>query len=354
MSLNLKSTGWKNIFRGVMFVCLSALLMGNESCDEEDPLIKLRDGRVLKKRASIGQVRSRSINVGGSGRFDFSFAAGLQLYHLINESERYVLPGLDRATAHGAMVSSQDYDVYSDWAKNNQKVHLAATSREAECLLYLPQVKISGEIHSFEVVSGGGVEFGFTPAKTSGILPDFNVDVESFSLSLSLEGSDNLSNTLLSTGLASATQTKTDMGVSINFGLFSFGSKYYFESPLSKVTYRALIRAMNELNVKLDKEPWTSRVIENHDTHLVVYGGRRSGIQEGDRFEIYNEIHYWKDAPCQSAYRGAIPTTQGPLAIIEITQLGDDISRGVIIEKNYSESPILGAKVKWIPEQEDD
>ncbi len=336
--------GLRDFFKAGLFFAIAALSMGNESCDQ---FAGESGERVLKKRALVGQIQTRPMNIEGGGQFDFAFVANMQLYNLINESERYVMPRLEKSTSHGAMLSSADYKVYSGWQSKAKSIISMKGSKEAECLLHSPQVKIGGSIRSFEFKSKGGLDFGLGPGSDLGYIPRAAISVTTAALNLGLEVEDAINGTILAASEASSNQTKTKINLKLDFGSFSLGPSFYFESPLADVTHRALSKVINDLTAQLDDEPWTSRVIERHDTHLVILGGRRSGIQVGDQFEIYNESHHWRGEPCNSDYLGGVPTTQEPVAVIEISHLGEDIAHGRVIEQTLI-NPVLGAKVKWV------
>jgi hypothetical protein len=153
-----------------------------------------------------------------------------------------------------------------------------------------------------------------------------------------------LTNGLLSAANVTSKQTKTKVNFSLEIGAFKVGPSAYYQTPLAKVTAKALSSGVGALYDGLKaKEEWYSRVLVDHDTHLVMLGGTNVNAKVGDQFNIYNELYYWEGDPCNSKYYGGGAAT--PVATIELDWIGDEVSRGKVINQT-DENPVLGAKVK--------
>lgn len=351
---------WKYLLRPVLFVTIAAFSMGNESCDGEgvpggENGGKEKPTRTLKKRAAIGQIQSRPMNIEGGGQFDFAFVANMQLYSLIMDSERYVIPDLNVDAGNGVMMNKADREIYSTWVhqKSFRPMAQQEVSEDIKCLLNVPQVKLSGAIHSFEFKSKSGLEFGLPPGTSIGRLKSGKINLVKSQLSLDLKASGYMDRALLGGGIGIADQNKTEIGFGIDFGAFSLSLRNYFESPLANVTRRALQRALDHTTEDLDREPWVSRVIGSHDIELVIRGGYRAGVQKGDRFEIYNVYNRWQDSskPCRSNYLGWRPRSEEPIAVIEAVHVGPDITAGRVVKQTLK-NPELGAVAIWVPKSE--
>ena len=361
---------WKYLLRPILFVTIAAFSMGNESCDgegvpggEDDDRRKVT--RTLKKRAAIGQIQSRPMNIEGGGQFDFAFVANMQLYTLVTESEKFYIPSLDTDAGNGIMMNKADHDFYSKLVQQKSFRPLSEqkpVDESIKCLLNNPQIKLSGAIQSFEFKSKSGFEFGFKDgiAIGNGSLKSGKLNLVKSQLTLDLKALDYLEEgAVLGAGMGVADQNKTEIGFGIDFGLFDLSLKHYFESPLASVTRRALQKALNDTIERVDEEPWVSRVFGGDlDNEIIIRGGRRAGVKEGDIFKIYNVRDYWSDPskPCRSKYQGWVPSSgeERPVAVIKAFHVGPDITVGLVLKEHQTLiNPKIGAVAIWAPKSEE-
>ena len=104
----------------------------------------------------------------------------------------------------------------------------------------------------------------------------------------------------------------------ISFGAWSVGPSAYYQTPLATVTKKALTKAVDALDSQLQSEEWYTRVMANHDTHLVIVGGSDVKLEPGDQLLVYNEDYYWEGEPCNSKYLGGGAQASSAVAKIEI------------------------------------
>jgi hypothetical protein len=339
----------KNVLKAGMLCSAAGMMMGNQSCQEEAVAT-----RELKRIVEMGKITAPSITLPQGGSFDFQYVANQQIYAVLQNSDHFalrygtpVVPVTTSSVESKAFnISSNDQVMMKASALNNGVSEKPQYSKDAECLINLPNARISGSVNAFEMIGGVGVQIGFNaagPLDVSG-LTGLGFDIEWAQLDLSMMATHPLTAGLLSAANVNSKQTKTKVNFTLNVGAFSVGPSAYYQTPLAKVTQTALTNASSSLYDGLKaKEEWYSRVLMDHDTHLVILGGNNVGAKVGDQFNIYNEIYYWEGDPCNSKYYGG--AASNPVATIELDSVGDEISFGKVINQT-DENPVLGAKVK--------
>lgn len=339
----------KKIFKSLLVIPGALLLMGNKSCQQQPVEVKKRE---LKKIVEMGKIYSSPINLPSGGKFDFEFVANQQIYAVLSNNDsfalRYNTPiNIKETSLTGEKtfnLNSNDSKLMKVWATDSiaEKTTL---SKEAACMVNLPQARLSGAVNAFELIGGGGLTIGFNQGGAHDVasLPELGINIEWSQLDISMAAYQPLSQGLLAAANVNAKQTKTQVSFAFNVGAFRLGPKVYFESPLAKVTENALKKAVSALKTGLDKEDWYSRVIENYDNFLSIVGGKNINLELGDQLNVYNEEYTWEGEPCASRYLGGWASE--PAAIIEIDRVGDEVSRGKVIWFG-NENVKVGAKVK--------
>jgi hypothetical protein len=123
-------------------------------------------------------------------------------------------------------------------------------------------------------------------------------------------------------------QTQTSVNFNLIFGNLSIGPSFFFQTPLAKVTEKALTKGVTGLKDQLQSYPWQSRVLVDHENLVTIIGGINVGLEVGDQVAVYNKIYYWEREPCASKllYEGGL--SPEPVAILEIQEVADEISLG--------------------------
>lgn len=332
------------------------MTMGNQKCQQAQV-----PARSLKKVVDMGAIRSSPINFPGGSAFDFQFVVNQQIYGVLQESKEFAFkyaPPIATAPQTSTTTASGDTNLFNlskadgammkasalEAGKTNYEVQYAQT---AWCMVNLPQVKISGAVNSFEMIGGGGITLGFTPAgsyPTNG-LASAGLNLQFAQLDLSMMATRPLSASVVGAANVTSKQTKTSVNFSLNFGAFTVGPSAYYQTPLATVSKTALAKAVSGLSEQLKSDEWYTRVMANHDTHLIVVGGADVGLEVGDQLLVYNEEYYWEGEPCNSKYLGGGAAANAAVAKIEIDYVGDEIARGKVIEQN-DYNAVVGAKVK--------
>lgn len=344
----------EKILKASLLLAGAAMTMGNQKCEQAP---QAAGERSLKKIVELGAIRSSPIIFPGGG-FDFQFVANQQIYGVLMEGKDFALkynppiaipPEEARDGDDGffnlTKADGQMMKAFSRAAgKDNYNVQYAKT---AWCMVNIPQAKLAGSVNSFELIGGGGLTIGFNPSgahPTNG-LASAGLNVEWAQLDLSLVALRPLTSKVIAATNVTSKQTKTKVNFGLNFGAFTVGPSAYYQTPLAQVTKNALVKSVGSLSESLKKEEWYTRVLANHDTHLVVIGGTDVGLEPGDHLLVYNEDYYWEGEPCNSRYLGGGAQAGSAVAKIELDWVGDEISRGRVIEQNDNNA-VIGAKVK--------
>lgn len=338
--------------QALLIISIAGLMMGNKSCEEQP----VAQPRKLKKIVEMGRIASSPINLPSGGAFDFEFVANQQVYGVLAENEAFTLrytPPIVSAPSQSSgdsflSLSKYDKTAFKSFAKNAGRDDFQVQfSKQAWCMVNLPQTRISGSVNSFEMIGGGGLTIGFNSngQHNSNGVPELGFNVEFAQLDVSMIAMRPLTNKVMAASNVTSKQTKTQVSFGINLGAFRLGPKAYYQTPLATVTKKALTTAVSNLDAQLESEEWFTRVLADHDTHIVVIGGKDVKLLEGDELLIYNEDYYWDGEPCNSTYRGGGASADAAVAKIKIDWVGDEISRGRVIEQ-ADEAVMIGSKVK--------
>ncbi|UOF01174.1 hypothetical protein [Bdellovibrio reynosensis] len=342
----------RKILKIAVLIAGAAMTMGNQKCEQKPQ----EQTRTLKKIVELGSIAASPIAFPGGSAFDFRFVANQQVYGVLLESSEFTLKYNPPIAVPPEQVRSGDNNFFNltkadgvamkafaqAAGKDNYNLQYAKT---AWCMVNLPQAKISGAVNAFELIGGGGLTLGYTPAGTHSVSGTAGFNAEWAQLDLSMVATRPLTDKVMAAANVTSKQTKTKVNMSINFGVWSVGPSAYYQTPLAQVTKNALVKSVSSLNEQLKTEEWYTRVMANHDTHLIVVGGTDVKLEVGDQLLVYNEEYYWEGEPCDSRYLGGGAQASSAVAKIEIDWVGDEISRGKVIEQN-DENAVVGAKVK--------
>jgi len=352
MEKNVTKTWAQRAGKASLIVLGAGMMMGNQKCEQKQA------PRSLKKIVEMGAITSSPINFPGGASFDFQFVANQQVYGVLTDNEHFTLRYAPPIAAPPSQVVNGDDGFFNLTSADGQAMKVFAKesgkdnyvvqySKTAWCMVNLPQADIAGSVNSFELLGGGGLSLGFTPAGpiSTAAITGGSFNVQQAQLDLSMVATRPLTSKVMAAANVTSKQTKTKVSLGISFGVWSVGPSAYYQTPLATVTKKALSKAVDDLDSQLQGEEWYTRVLANHDTHIMIVGGSDVKLEAGDQLLIYNEDYYWEGEPCNSKYIGGGAQVNSAVAKIEIDWVGDEISRGKIIEATDS-NPVIGAKVK--------
>ena len=149
------------IMKSLGMLGLGLALMGNQSCEEQAPVVA--EKRILKWYADAGAIRSPAVQFGEAGNFDFGYVASEQLYGVLYNSKGFTAsyngPGVMMEKT-GPVLSGAQGMYQKAFGSKNVGSDLYY-SEEARCLINLPDVKVEGSVLSYEMSSGNNVSIGF-------------------------------------------------------------------------------------------------------------------------------------------------------------------------------------------------
>lgn len=346
----------------LVLLLAAPMLMGNEGCEQQAVDETPAQGRRLRQQVELSKIQSPKISFPGAENFDFEFVLNAQIYDAINADDRFVVAFSSSDLRMPAALTPADRLALTPpngWRPSLQSLDVDPFDPQ-QCVARAPLMMIGGQVRSFEVVSRGGLWFGFTPQGTGNgsMGGETSIIVQNAQMEIGMVAYNPLSKTLLGTGLATPKHTKIDINLSIDFGTFSLGPRYFYQSRIAGVTMNGLKESLrllgNDLEAKALKEnraAWETRVVKDYDTHVTVRAGKRHGLMVGDEFEVYNLDHYWEDdtQPCRSRYLGSVRNTDMPIAILKVAgdrDLGDEFARLEVVKGTENGSRRLpGAQI---------
>jgi hypothetical protein len=312
----------------MMLVVLALPLMGNQKCEMPE--------RKLKKSVIIGRVQSRTFTLPSGKQFDFENVINAQWEDVVNEHPEFTT----RMNVSSAAYNS-DLDLLTQWSEEGEIV--TESQNVPDCVVDIPQYYLEGAAPSFEFVAGGGIRFGydFTSGDLAGARLEGAVHVDLAQLHVNLEGRDYLSRTFIAGGEANGNHTKTKIDATLDLDNLIINPELYKETPIGKVSRKGLEKALDDLSGEVnERDEWSARVYQasyspNGYLYVTINAGSKAGIEEGDKFAIYNLDHLWEDEnkPCNSRYLGNVTNPGYPVAKIEI--LGKpayDYARGIVYQ----------------------
>lgn len=348
------------IAKTLILIATGFLLMGNEKC-EKQPVVEEPKKRELKKIVDVGLLKSAMIDMPGGQKFDFQFVLNQQIYPVLQKSEsfwfRYKPPFNEAASQLGSNIelssmnlTNNDIDLF-ERSFEQQALPRSIKSDEISCLVNFPQYRLHGSINAFELVNRIGLGLGFTPTGSynpAGII-GLNFQVENYQLDMTLLASHPLTDGVDAATNVSSKQTRTLVEFTLPINNLVIDPSYYSQTPLARVSYKAIETAVKQINEQLLKKDWYTRVLYADEHVATILAGSSHNVQKGDVFNIYNEKTFWASSqgevpvPCQSKYEGSIDGE--PIATIEIFDVSDEIAAGKVVFE--SGVPIkMGAKVK--------
>ncbi len=377
-------------------VVAAALSMGNESCE------KANEGRVLGLEVQVGHMSAKPIRLPNGEIVDFPDVTNRLFYGQVMNNPHFVISSTAptqssavrslagrSASKQGAQsaYSYRDQQLMKKYGfkgsrggslgRSNLEPELAASpgrrsdfgasgpldsnsssSEGSECLYKSPMALIGGDVISFEANYGGGLSVGYD-ASGNGLPAGAGGDVhfETSKLQLRMRTDDPLSKKGLILGDGVAHPTNVKFSVKFTAGI-PIGLDFFYNTPLADSIKKAMDRALDQIvqkyiarkgTKKSWHDVWESRVEENRkvgdrDEFFAIHGGERANIQAGDRFYLSNMIYTWTGEECQSLLENKIPKKPG--AMVEITEVGDDLSAAKLVGDYLIEEAILpGAKV---------
>lgn len=360
----------QKLLKSVGIIGLGLSLMGNEGC-EQAPVV---EQRILKWYADAGSIKSPPINFGEGAKFDFGYVASEQLHGVLYNSK-----GFTSSYKGPGIMMSQRGPVLAGAEGMYQKAFGTQTvgndlyfSAEARCLIHLPDIKIDGNVLSYEMNSGNNITIGFNQL-IGAINPNldlgarFRVTVRE--LAMQIRGMDIAKD--LYTGapktigspIVRERSRDVDGQIDLNYNQIKLGYGWYNSTPLATVTERALNSAVDIIKDEMNKVKWSTKILDLKpfgnetnpfgDLGYVIKGGADVNLKQGDLVEFYQDITIWSGKPCESNFNGYQRVNPRPIAVGEVIFVDRNFST-VAINQRFDDRKILpGWRVQLLERVED-
>ena len=209
------------------------------------------------------------------------------------------------------------------------------------CEYAVPIAKLGGQVLEFAAVDGAGISLGFSPTATMGI-PITNVgaavNFTSSQMTMEMNWTDNLENTLVATAPGVSYQDSTKFSINLS-AVVTLGLNFFYTTPLATTIKGGIDAAMEQVVTNYIKaqggtawnDVWESRVlydptVANGATEIIFWGGTIAGMQVGDTFTVTNMNYTWiGGTTCNNNLNYRVPAA-APVATVKIVALGDHVS----------------------------
>jgi hypothetical protein len=338
----------KRILQLVAVGVVAGLSMGNQGC-EQTPV---EGPRELKRIVEVAKISAQPVIQPNGKIFDLEFVMNIQFPDVLVSSKQYAVINKNLGS-DGSPESISSKILNTDGQKNTKlgaAAFKAVQTKEAECLINLPQWRLGGAVNSYELVAGGGLRVGYTPAgPTTSTSISGEVKFQKSEMDLTLKAFHPFDKRLVEAANIKKDQIDGSIAADINFGLISIGPEYWFKKGLASVAREAMEKGIKALKALTDKREWYSRIIYYEEEFPVVRGGVDVGMKKGDKFTLHNSRYYWdsENGVCNPAnYQGSL---DGPaIATAEVIDVGDYVSLLKIDESSMTgnEDPKVGSVIK--------
>jgi curli biogenesis system outer membrane secretion channel CsgG len=225
-------------------------------------------GATLKKIVAVSRFENKTA---WKGQVSLDDGMADQLTDALMQSGQFVV--LERQTL-GDVVAEQDL-ANSGRAQKSQS---AQTGK-----LVNAQILVKGTVTEFENKSEGsdsGVGFG-----------GFKVGAkrEEAHVGLIIRLIDTTTGEVLDSQRVEGKATAGGTSFGMNVAGVQFGTSGFAKTPLGKATQMAIDNAVNIIATKLKTIPFQARIVKvSGDDEVLISGGQKTGISEGDVFTIYS------------------------------------------------------------------
>ena len=218
---------------------------------------------------------------------------------------------------------------------------LATKSQSAQSgKLVNAQILIKGTITEFEANSGGSGHSVTIPTSIFGGGVGGGVSVgnkrSEAHVGLILKLIDTTTGEVLDSQRVEGKATSGSFGIGFDSSVASFKSDSFKTTPLGKATQTAIDDAVFKIASRLKDVPFQARVIKiNGEDELLISGGSRTGVSEGDAFTLYSVGESLVD-PTTGEQLGTELAKKGS---VKVTHCEEKYA------KASSEKPLTGIKV---------
>lgn len=324
----------KNLVRKLgkttLLILSCSLFMGNEGCNSKEAKER---GRILRKGVSSLGIRSAKVELGDNINIDVEEIINGQYLTELENSEHFV--STDR-------LGVQSFGVQERSLSRNRGMTfrpLSVNKTAASCTNDLPEVILTGNATDFELGNEFGVSIGFGPGGIfGGILEAADFNLKKMRMGLDLHAYQPLSGTALRSVAGVGVKKDFGGGLGLNLGIITINPRAVFRQPVVDVIRKTLRSTLTSLGDKLiGLEPWSARVFEENDSHIILNAGSRHGLKKGDTLYVTNVKYFWDGLPCESRLQKQLnlQDEDNPVAKVIIdTEPSADVSVARVFEES--------------------
>jgi len=277
-------------------------------------LVQVAEAATLKKIVAVSRFENKT-----SWRGQVSLDDGMadQLTDALMQSGQFTV--MERQTL-GDVVAEQDL-ANSGRAQKSQS---AQTGK-----LVNAQILVKGTVTEFEQNSQGsstGVGFG-----------GFNVGNkrEEAHVGLIIRLIDTTTGEVLASQRVEGKAASGGVKFGMDVAGVQFGTSGFSKTPLGKATQMAIDNAVNLISEKLKNVPFQARIVKvNGDDEVLISGGQKTGVSEGDVFTVYSVGESLVD-PATGEQLGSEVEKKGTVKVVKVEEK---------YAKAKSDGPLKGVK----------
>jgi curli biogenesis system outer membrane secretion channel CsgG len=269
----------------------------------------------LKKIVAVSRFENKT---SWQGQVSLGDGMADQLTDALMQSGQFVV--MERQTLKD-VVTEQDL-------ANSGRVQKAASTQTGK--LVSAQILVKGTVTEFESQSSGsenGVGFG-----------GFRIGnkKEEAHIGLMIRLIDTTTGEVLASQRVEGKAASGGMKVGANVSGVQFGTAGFDKTPMGKAVQMAIDDAVSQIAAKLKDVPFQARVIKvNSDSELLISGGAKTGIAEGDSFTVFSVGESLVD-PTTGEQLGSELTKKGAIKVTSVEEK---------YAKAKSDSPLKDIKV---------
>jgi curli biogenesis system outer membrane secretion channel CsgG len=277
-------------------------------------LVQVAEAATLKKIVAVSRFENKT-----SWRGQVSLDDGMadQLTDALMQGGQFTV--MERQTL-GDVVAEQDL-ANSGRAQKSQS---AQTGK-----LVNAQILVKGTVTEFEQNSQGsstGVGFG-----------GFNVGNkrEEAHVGLIIRLIDTTTGEVLASQRVEGKAASGGVKFGMDVAGVQFGTSGFSKTPLGKATQMAIDNAVNLISEKLKNVPFQARIVKvNGDDEVLISGGQKTGVSEGDVFTVYSVGESLVD-PATGEQLGSEVEKKGTVKVVKVEEK---------YAKAKSDGPLKGVK----------
>lgn len=320
------------------------LSMGAEKCTKKPE--PQPEPRQLRRRVQLAPIQAPVIELPeqlGRKKFDFAFVANMQMYDILSKTQSFTTATIDpNETWDPSDLNEDSKDRFNQCGDADdvgvQNYHywsnskMQAISRNAACMIYMPQAKIEGSVIDFTLTTDIDVSLGLKEIPFLNFVK-FKMSKYMISVDLRAKHPMEIGDHYFSTVIMDKWAKDWGASVGLDLGALTLGPSGYFKTPLKNMVNEAFTEAVKKLRDQWTAdEPWYAMVMKSCDKYIYINGGYGNdvGLKTGDIVRIQNVKYFWDDQVCKSRLIGEIRGET--VAYAKVTTVGRNISEAWIIQ----------------------